>query len=155
MDANFRNPNPPVLNATANDFISRFCPGPVAVGTGYVFSLNQDLLLERIYGTIVNRQKLVIPGVRWLDRTPGWPAGVAPIPEASPMDQAGLERIALVRNFNLIKLHGSINWRDGREAPGMVMGRRRSLRFRRMRYFRGITGFLKGSSHQAASSSLL
>jgi len=55
MDEGYKNPAPPVLSATINDFIAHFCPGPVGIGTGYVFSLNQDLLLERIYGTIVNR----------------------------------------------------------------------------------------------------
>ncbi len=127
MDASFRNPNPPVLNATANDFISRFCPGPVGIGTGYVFSLNQDLLLERIYGTIVNRQQLVIPGVNWLDRPPQRPAGGLPFPDATPVGEAQIEKLQLLRNFNLIKLHGSINWRPVANAPGLVMGRRKML----------------------------
>src|SRR5581483_11253271 len=126
MDRAFRNPNPPVLNATANDFIKRFCPGPVGVGTGYVFSLNQDLLLERIYGTNVASQKLVVPGVTWLDRPPHFPAGLADIPAGSPAGEGQLATLRLVRNFNLIKLHGSINWQGGADAPGMVMGRRKS-----------------------------
>ena len=35
MDGHYRNPNPPVLSARINDFIGRFCPGPVERGTGY------------------------------------------------------------------------------------------------------------------------
>jgi hypothetical protein len=82
MDASYRNPTPPVLGATVNDFIARFCPGGVGVGTGYVFSLNQDLLLERIYGTQPDKQKLTFPGLTWLERPPPFPAGSARIPLA-------------------------------------------------------------------------
>jgi hypothetical protein len=125
MDAGYKNPTPPVLGATINDFIGRFCPGPVGVGTGYVFSLNQDLLLERIYGTIVTRQQLLSPGIRWLDRPPHFPAGFEPIPLASPVDP-GAKEPELLRNFNHIKLHGSINWRTDDGKASLVMGRRKA-----------------------------
>jgi SIR2-like domain len=125
MDADYRDPNPPVLSATVNDFIGKFCPGPVGIGTGYVFSLNQDLLLERIYGTIVNRQKLAIPGISsWADRPPPFPAGAQPIPPASLADLSGDEP-PLLKNFNHIKLHGSINWRSSDGSSSLVMGRRK------------------------------
>lgn len=124
MDADYKNSNPPVLGATINDFIGRFCPGAVGIGTGYVFSLNQDLLLERIYGTIVTRQKLAIPGITWLDRPPLFPAGAALIPSASLVDPLAGEP-QLLRNFNHIKLHGSINWRSTDGSSSMVMGRRK------------------------------
>jgi hypothetical protein len=126
MDLDYRNPNPPVLGATVNDFIARFCPGAVAIGTGYVFSLNQDLLLERIYGTQPARQQLTIPGVIWLDPTPPLPAGAQPIPLASLVDPTAGEP-QLLRNFNHIKLHGSINWRSSDGSSSMVMGRRKPL----------------------------
>ena len=124
MDADYRDPNPPVLGATVNDFVGRFCPGPVGIGTGYVFSLNQDLLLERIYGTIVTRQKLSIPGITWRDRPPLFPAGAQAIPLASLVDLSAGEP-PLLRNFNHIKLHGSINWRSSDGSSSMVMGRRK------------------------------
>jgi hypothetical protein len=126
MDTDFRNPQPPVLGATINDFIARFCPGPVAQSTGYVFSLNQDLLLERIYGTQPDKQVLVSPGIRWLDRCPQFPAAANPIPNATVNDPS-VEVPQLLRNFNLIKLHGSINWRMPDGAHSMVMGRRKPL----------------------------
>lgn len=126
MDANFRNPMPPVLGATINDFIARFCPGPVGIGTGYVFSLNQDLLVERIYGTQPARQLLTMPGVRWLDRPPPFPAAAHPIPLAT-LDDPVIAEPQLLRNFNLIKLHGSINWRTAAGAHSMVVGRRKPL----------------------------
>jgi hypothetical protein len=126
MDEGYKNPAPPVLGETINDFIGRFCPGPVGIGTGYVFSLNQDLLLERIYGTIVTRQKLVIPGITWQEPPPYFPAGAWPIPLASPVDPATNEP-QLLGNFNHIKLHGSINWRAGDGSSSIVMGRRKQL----------------------------
>jgi len=126
MDAGYKNPAPPVLGATINDFLGRFCPGPVGIGTGYVFSLNQDLLLERIYGIIVTRQKLITPGIKWLDRPPHFPAGANPIPLASPVDPGATEP-DLLKNFNHVKLHGSINWRTDDGKASMVMGRRKQL----------------------------
>lgn len=126
MDADFRNPQPPVLGATINDFLARFCPGPVAMGTGYVFSLNQDLLLERIYGIWPNRQVLVSPGIRWQGQPPLRPAAAHPIPLATITDPS-VEQPQLLRNFNLIKLHGSVNWRPPDGAHSMVMGRRKPL----------------------------
>ena len=122
MDRQFRDPNYPVATATINDFISRFCPGPVGQATGYVFSLNQDLLLERIYGTQVDRQKLVYyPGTRWLDRPPPFPAGLQDIPDASLVDPAA-DTPLLRRCFNLIKLHGSMNWRAADGSRSMIIG---------------------------------
>lgn len=126
MDDGYKNPQPPVLGATINDFIAGFCPGAVGQGTGYVFSLNQDLLLERIYGTIPNRQKLTIPGITWNEPPHPFPVGAWPIPLASPVDPARNEP-QLLRNFNHIKLHGSINWRSTDGASAIVMGRRKPL----------------------------
>jgi hypothetical protein len=126
MDKNYKNPQPPVLNATVNDFIGRFCPEPVGIGTGYVFSLNQDLLLERIYGTIVTRQKLVLPGATWQEAPHAFPMEAWPIPVATPVNPAVSEP-QLLRNFNLIKLHGSINWRTADGSSAIVIGRRKPL----------------------------
>lgn len=126
MDTDFRNPTPPVLGATINDFIARFCPGAVGVGTGYVFSLNQDLLLERIYGTQPARQLLTVPGLQWLERPPPFPAAAWPIPLATLRDPA-IDEPPLLRHFNHIKLHGSINWRSGDGRHSMIMGRRKPL----------------------------
>ncbi len=126
MDAAYRNPSAPVLGATVNDFIGRFCPGGVGIGTGYVFSLNQDLLVERIYGTIPERQLLVIPGITWLDTPPRFPAGAHVIPLASIVDPSESEP-PLLRNFNHIKLHGSTNWRSSDGSSSIIMGRRKPL----------------------------
>lgn len=127
MDSHYRNPNPPVLNASINEFIGRFCPGPVGIGTGYVFSLNQDLLLERIYGTQAHRQQLTLPGVPWPERRPDGPAAALPIARATISDLVDIDAPRLINNFNLIKLHGSIKWRSSADSPSMVMGTRKTL----------------------------
>ena len=127
MDGRYRKLTPPVLGASINDFIARFCPGPVGTGTGYVFSLNQDLLLERIYGTQADRQQFTLPGVIWPERRPDGPAGVLPIPPAAISDSVDIEALHLTNNFNLIKLHGSINWLSSPDSPPMVMGTRKTL----------------------------
>ena len=127
MDGHYRNPNSPVLGVSINDFIGRFCPGPVGIGTGYVFSLNQDLLLERIYGTQVDRQQFTLPGVTWPERRPDGPAGALPIPRATISDLVDIDAPRLTNNFNLIKLHGSINWLSSLDSPPMVMGTRKTL----------------------------
>ena len=127
MDSHYRNPNSPVLGASINDFIAKFCPGPVGTSTGYVFSLNQDLLLERIYGTQVDRQPFTLPSVPWLERRPDGSASVLEIPDATISDLVDIDAPRLTNNFNLIKLHGSINWRSSHNLPSMVMGTRKTL----------------------------
>ena len=44
-----------------------------------------------------------------------------------PADLTDGTEPALLRNFNLIKLHGSINWRSSGDSSAMVMGRRKTL----------------------------
>jgi SIR2-like domain len=99
-----------VADSTINDFLGRFC-SPVGQGTGFVFSLNQDMLFERIYGTIVIRDKLTTPGIQWLSPPPPFPTD--PTKGSAPV---------LERRFNLIKLHGSANWRTSDGSVTMVMG---------------------------------
>ena len=127
MDGHYQNPNPPIPRASIKDFIGKFCLGPVGTGTGYVFSLNQDLLLEKIYGTQVDRQRFTLPGVIWLEQRPDGPAGALPIPPATISDLVDIDAPRLTNNFNLIKLHGSINWLSSPDSPSMVMGTRKTL----------------------------
>ncbi len=126
MDADFCSPTPQVLGATINDFIARFCPGAVGIGTGYVFSLNQDLLLERIYGTQPTRQQLTVPGLLWAEQPPPAPAAAHHIPSAGLADPS-IDEPQLLRHFNHVKLHGSINWHSSDGASSMIMGRRKPL----------------------------
>ena len=41
------------------------------------------------------------------------------------MNATQLETVQLLRSFNHVKLHGSINWSDGSETTAMVIGRRK------------------------------
>jgi len=122
MDRVYQNPNGLVLNYTADDFITRFCPHNR--GTGYIFSLNQDLLLERICGHYADKPRLSIPGIRWQSPTHIFPAAANQISLATPLNP-NVDRSELLGNFNLIKLHGSINWREENNST-MVMGRRKA-----------------------------
>ncbi len=126
MDENYRNPSQEVLPATINDLISSFCPGPVGRGCGFVFTLNQDLLLERIYGTQVDKQEFSIPGINWSTPPSPWPVFNDNIPIAYLSDEDGWEPPNLERSFNLIKLHGSINWRSSTNAAKLIMGTKKA-----------------------------
>jgi hypothetical protein len=122
MDQQLRQPGGPVSSYTANELVSKFCRGPVGVGTGNTFTLNQDLLLERICGLRVDRQKLTIPGIRWSGPATMFPAGSAEIPSAFVTDPDSGRLPQLRGNFNLIKLHGSRNWRAAGGSASMVVG---------------------------------
>ncbi|HEY6921893.1 MAG TPA: SIR2 family protein [Steroidobacteraceae bacterium] len=62
---------------------------------------------------------------RW-DRRPPFPVAAHQIPNATVNDPA-VDAPQLLRSFNLIKLHGSINWRTADGAQSMVMGGRKAL----------------------------
>jgi SIR2-like domain len=72
-------------------------------------------------------QDLFIPGISWLERPPLFPAGANRIPLASVSGFDTAESPKLRGRFNLIKLHGSINWRGDGDSPSIVVGRRKSL----------------------------
>ncbi|MCZ6679424.1 MAG: SIR2 family protein [Candidatus Poribacteria bacterium] len=107
-----------------SQFYWRTPPG-VEVDTGYLFTLNQDLLIERRF---INADMLHA-------RDPSLP-GVKPKPSArffssnTPTDleavvatlEGDLNIIRLKKSFNYIKLHGSFNWRDETGAESMVLG---------------------------------
>ncbi len=122
MDSTYRDAGRrAVADSTINDFLSQFCRRQVGQGTGFIFSLNQDLLFERIYGTMVNREKLTIPGIQWIS-----PARLFPTVDAIPLavisNPMHDEPPQLERRFNLIKLHGSVNWRSSDGSMTMVVG---------------------------------
>ena len=103
------------------------------VDTGYIFTLNQDLLIERkfINHHLTPGMNPAIPGIRGSHFSPPFSSTFGGITgddseifasidfdPASPPPLAG--------NFNYIKLHGSFNWKssDGREL--MVIGTEKS-----------------------------
>jgi hypothetical protein len=101
------------------DIISRFCP--TLNTTGFFFTLNQDVLLERLYHPPVTAPDLYMPGIevprgeasfgRWID--PMYTAQVRFDPNNPPGYQG---------HFNYMKLHGSSNWLVPGGPTPMVIG---------------------------------
>jgi hypothetical protein len=109
------------------ELLFRFCGRRgQGVDAGYLFTLNQDLWPERhIYNEHVYHAPP--PSLPGLERRPDqriFPADVEPYSDRLEMHPMGNPAVngRLVGNFNVIKLHGSFNWRttDGRRA--MVVG---------------------------------
>jgi hypothetical protein len=108
-----------IFNNGVRRFISRFCS--TLNTTGYFFTVNQDLLVERIYMPPVTAPTLYMPGIEPPrgERTFGawnWPIGSATV-AFDPSRPPNLER-----QFNYIKLHGSSNWRVPGGPTPMVIG---------------------------------
>ena len=92
----------------------------------FIFTLNQDLLLERLY---YNGSKPVIPGFHYntdiyfstifdseVHENP-----FLVLPSNTEIDQIALE-ITSTNRFNYIKLHGSSNWKTSNDETRMVIG---------------------------------
>lgn len=114
-------------------FLCRFFwhpPGKSPPDTGYIFTVNQDLWLERfLFNTDVYGPKdPTLPGVR---PAPGQRFFHVHCP--SNYDDvlvnigATVEETPLKGQFNCIKLHGSFNWRTATGEPAMVIGDHKAL----------------------------
>jgi SIR2-like domain len=114
----------PVNTYKVNEFISYFVRvANESINTGYLFTLNQDLFFERKYIQHVIHQvpPPVLPGIP--------PHGGIFNPNMPRFDAKMIANIplkfsqcALVRQTNVIKLHGSFNWRSNGSASMMVIG---------------------------------
>jgi hypothetical protein len=85
---------------------------------GYIFSLNQDALAERLPGLWAG-VPFAVPGVQYLPSTSPLPFGTPPLVAPAKPD---LGNRRLDGNLNYIKLHGSFLWRPEDGSPGMVLG---------------------------------
>ena len=94
---------------------------------GYIFSLNQDLLMERLAGFRVDvevAQSPIFPGfVNAPLALPGF--------HYSPVSPPEISERTLVGNLNYIKLHGSFRWPLADGSPGMVLGGGKEIAVRR------------------------
>jgi len=125
MDVEISRPNAHGINPYGvEEFLFRFCPrGHEWPGrAGYLFTLNQDLWPER---RLVN----YLP----CGSVPPAVPGLLPVPnggfrvdgpystdfERAPMDAPSAQ---LSGRFNVIKLHGSMNWREPSGQATMVIG---------------------------------
>jgi hypothetical protein len=101
------------------EFISRFCP--TLNTTGFFFTLNQDVLVERLYHPPVTAPTLYMPGIevpagersfgQWIDGM--YTARVRFDPNNPPVYEGC---------FNYMKLHGSSNWIVPGGSTPMVIG---------------------------------
>jgi hypothetical protein len=98
------------------DLIARF-RSQAHNNVGYVFSLNQDVLFERLVSHWPDIQ-CRLPGIRGLPTATsflGTPALANPaVPDMSDLRLDGA--------LNYCKLHGSFRWRPTDGTPGMVLG---------------------------------
>ena len=85
---------------------------------GYIFSLNQDLLMERLAGFRVD------VGVAQSPIFPGFVNAPLALPgfHYSPVSPPEISERTLAGNLNYIKLHGSFRWPLTDGSPGMVLG---------------------------------
>ena len=119
----------PVNDYIVNDFISNFVRvGGEQINTGYIFTLNQDRFFERKYiqWIICQVPPPVLPGIPshgsiFHPNMPRFdPSMIATIP-------ANWSQTHLVGQTNIIKLHGSFNWRAGGNHT-MVVGTSKTSR---------------------------
>jgi hypothetical protein len=114
--------SPNALNIYAlQNFLSLF-----AQENGYIFTLNQDLLLERLY---YNGPKPMLPGIdaksNWFStgfRQPLQEYDYCKLPDQTHVDQLKDSQV-FEKGFHYIKLHGSQNWLDSNGNMKLVIGK--------------------------------
>jgi hypothetical protein len=114
--AKFASGQPAIDLGGMKDLIARF-RAPAHNNVGYVFSLNQDVLFERLVSHWPDIQ-CRLPGVRGLP--PATPLlGTPPLAYPATPD---LTDPRLDGALNYCKLHGSFQWRPADGTPGVVVG---------------------------------
>ncbi len=101
------------------DFFARFYSPTNRIG--YIFSLNQDALTERLAALWASSVPLAVPGIQNLPSAFSPPPPTAPPPLVT-LAKPDLGNMRLDGNLNYIKLHGSFLWRPEDGSPGMVLG---------------------------------
>jgi hypothetical protein len=99
------------------EFFGRFYSSTHRIG--YIFSLNQDALAERLAHLWVG-VPFDVPGIQYLPSASPPPLSAPPrlVAPAKP----DLGKMQLDGNLNYIKLHGSFLWRPEDGSPSMVLG---------------------------------
>jgi len=114
-------------------FINRFS-GDKNMGKGFIFTLNQDLFVERQY---INGKKFVCPGIKYpcnlndpLMRRLSLPKDMyITISSQKISTQKRKEEIEAENSF-YIKLHGSFNWRDSDLQQLIITGQSKSQKIK-------------------------
>lgn len=124
----FHGPWFPGVEKLLAQFYWRAAPG-IAPDTGYLFTLNQDILIERRFmnAHVHPIRDPTLPGIRpnpgshfFSSITPNEYDAIVATVEGDPSN------IHLRKKFNYIKLHGSFNWRSETGDELMVMGNKKS-----------------------------
>lgn len=137
LDANIRNYHfgsgaaHPINIYKVQDLIATF--GRNLTRPGYVFTLNQDLFVERRY---YNGPTLVLPGIvardDWFTSHFDSPLSSRDVVTLPNTDQVAVHRSQHGQSgFYYVKLHGSMNWRSGISGRGIVIGRGKSTQIER------------------------
>src|SRR5439155_1498118 len=95
------------------------------VDTGFLFTLNQDLFFERHLYNAGTAPSPALPGVRSTGQQE-WFTSLTKAYSADyvmrPVDDGTLDQERLTGQTNVVKLHGSFNWRSADGANVMVVG---------------------------------
>lgn len=116
------------INNIAKHLLEKFADDRSKIS--YFFTLNQDLLIERLLSPHVSSKRLILPG--GIPITPSSGSGLA---RESPLEysdfitlpnkeEVNRKKSAELPNyeFNYIKLHGSYNWKSYDGSEMMVIG---------------------------------
>lgn len=129
----FAHPHTAISRPSVRSFFTRFHGSSPEVNTSYLFTLNQDLFVERNHLGCASNQEFVLPGVA--------PPALIPEPAAESVDANGsiydYNRLVpaarteptsdwpprLIGQCNYVKLHGSFNWHGPDREELLIVGR--------------------------------
>lgn len=123
----------PVNINHVDEFLSRF--SETSVGSGFFFTLNQDIFVERYLSP-----RIVLPGIRlnYARFNVGADKNLehddyAKVPDENELNghQQTLKSLAGPKRLYYIKLHGSHDWRDKKDDNVLVIGTSKSTHINR------------------------
>jgi hypothetical protein len=100
------------------EFFGRFYSSTHRIG--YIFSLNQDALAERLAHLWGPSLPFAMPGVQYISS--GSPPPLTAPPQLAAPAKPDPGNMRLEGNLNYVKLHGSFLWHPEDGSPGMVLG---------------------------------
>ena len=118
----------PGVEKLLSQFFWRAPPG-TKVDTGYLFTLNQDLLMERrfVNASVSHAREPRLPGIKTKTSARFFTSTTPTDYEAITGTVEGdTSNIQLRKSFNYIKLHGSFNWRTETGTELMVLGNKKA-----------------------------
>ncbi len=111
----------PVNHYGLDEFINRFFTNPKS-GDGYIFTLNQDLFLERHF---INGSHFVTPGIKYPYQLNLPIKREHPLAKEMYITVPSKIKRELVGSSFYIKLHGSFNWRNEDNTQLVITGQRK------------------------------